>query len=115
MEQPRTFLKEIEYADAVNTVIEEVDKGRLRVAEPSPNGWQTNEWIKQSILLYFSLQQMRTWNLSPLEFYDKMPLKKQLCTTGRARSAACNCPLWGLHSPQCSAYAQLCKHWCTHR
>jgi 2,3,4,5-tetrahydropyridine-2,6-dicarboxylate N-succinyltransferase len=52
-----------------------VDKGRLRVAEPTENGWQVNEWVKQAILLYFGIQQMQTWNVEPFEWYDKMELK----------------------------------------
>lgn len=72
----RELLKENKYADAVRAVIEEVDKGRLRVAAPSENGWQVNEWVKQAILMYFAIQQMQTWELAPFEFFDKMLLKK---------------------------------------
>jgi 2,3,4,5-tetrahydropyridine-2,6-dicarboxylate N-succinyltransferase len=64
------------FQDGVRKVMEEVDKGRLRVAEPTENGWQVNEWVKQAILLYFSIQPMQTWNVEPFEFYDKMLLKK---------------------------------------
>ena len=72
----RELLKEATYSDAVRAVIEEVDKGRLRVAQPTADGWQVNEWVKQAILLYFGIQQMQTWELAPFEFYDKMLLKK---------------------------------------
>jgi 2,3,4,5-tetrahydropyridine-2,6-dicarboxylate N-succinyltransferase len=71
----RDLLKDSKYSDAVRTVIEEVDKGRLRTASPSDNGWQVNEWVKQAILMYFGIQQMKTWSLAPFEFYDKMLLK----------------------------------------
>lgn len=71
----RELLKDQKYAAAVRAVIEEVDKGRLRTASPSENGWQVNEWVKQAILLYFAIQQMQTWELPPFEFYDKMLLK----------------------------------------
>jgi 2,3,4,5-tetrahydropyridine-2-carboxylate N-succinyltransferase len=64
------------FQDGVRKVIEEVDKGRLRVAEHTENGWQVNEWVKQAILLYFSIQPMQTWTVEPFEFYDKMLLKK---------------------------------------
>jgi 2,3,4,5-tetrahydropyridine-2-carboxylate N-succinyltransferase len=60
----------------VRAVIDLVDKGQLRVAEPTENGWQVNEWVKQAILLYFGIQPMQTWNVEPFEFYDKMLLKK---------------------------------------
>ena len=71
----RELLKESTYTDAVRAVIEEVDKGRLRVAEPVESGWVVNEWVKQAILMYFGIQPMQTWNMEPFEFYDKMLLK----------------------------------------
>ncbi len=71
----RELLKEQSYADTVRSVMEEVDKGRLRVASPTENGWVVNEWVKQAILMYFGIQGMQTWNLAPFEFYDKMLLK----------------------------------------
>ena len=80
--QNRELLKESEYADAVRAVIEEVDKGRLRVAEPVGDDWQVNEWVKQAILMYFGIQQMQTWELAPFEFYDKMLLKKDYRSLG---------------------------------
>ena len=67
----RELLKDKKYSDAVRAVIEEVDKGRLRTAAPTDNGWQVNEWVKQAILLYFGIQQMQTYTLAPFEFYDK--------------------------------------------
>lgn len=72
----RELLKDATYTDAVRAVIEEVDKGRLRTAEPSTEGWKVNEWVKQAILMYFGIQQMQTWDVAPFEFYDKMLLKK---------------------------------------
>ena len=78
----RELLQYNKYVDAVNAVIEEVDKGRLRIAEPVVNGWQVNEWVKQAILLYFGTQKMQTWELAPFEFYDKMLLKKDYASQG---------------------------------
>ncbi|MGN6164581.1 MAG: 2,3,4,5-tetrahydropyridine-2,6-dicarboxylate N-succinyltransferase [Flavisolibacter sp.] len=74
--QNREMLSQQAIQDDIKAVIEEVDKGRLRVAEPTENGWQVNEWVKQAILLYFGIQPMQTWNVEPFEFYDKMLLKK---------------------------------------
>ena len=71
----RDLLKEATYSDAVRAVIEDVDKGRLRVASPEGDKWGVNEWVKQAILMYFGIQQMQTWELPPFEFYDKMLLK----------------------------------------
>ncbi|MGZ5254181.1 MAG: 2,3,4,5-tetrahydropyridine-2,6-dicarboxylate N-succinyltransferase [Flavitalea sp.] len=72
----RELLKDQQYSDAVRAIIEEVDKGRLRVASPGEQGWVVNEWVKQAILMYFGIQQMQTWTIEPFEFYDKMLLKK---------------------------------------
>jgi 2,3,4,5-tetrahydropyridine-2-carboxylate N-succinyltransferase len=74
--QNRELLQQLGYQEAIKSIIEEVDKGRLRVAEPGDNGWKVNEWVKQAILMYFSIQPMQTWDLEPFEFYDKMLLKK---------------------------------------
>lgn len=78
----RELLKTEQYANAVREVLEEVDKGRLRVASPAESGWQVNEWVKKAILLYFGIQQMKTWELPPFEFYDKMELKKDYAAMG---------------------------------
>src|SRR5215212_9912800 len=74
--QNRELLKDNNNHEVIRMVIEEVDKGRLRVAEPTKAGWQVNEWVKQAILLYFGIQPMQTWSVEPFEFYDKMELKK---------------------------------------
>ncbi|MGE7775018.1 2,3,4,5-tetrahydropyridine-2,6-dicarboxylate N-succinyltransferase [Chitinophaga caseinilytica] len=71
----RSLLQQTQYSDAVRSVIEAVDKGKLRVAEPVEDGWKVNEWVKQAILMYFSIQPMETMTLPPFEFYDKMKLK----------------------------------------
>jgi len=78
----RDLLKEDRYRKAVESVIEETDKGRLRVASPANDGWIVNEWVKQAILMYFSIRQMQTWSLEPFEFYDKMALKKDYASLG---------------------------------
>jgi 2,3,4,5-tetrahydropyridine-2,6-dicarboxylate N-succinyltransferase len=78
----RTLLQQPEYANAVREVIELVDKGQLRTAAPTENGWQVNEWVKQAILLYFGIQQMETYTLPPFEFYDKMKLKSNYASLG---------------------------------
>jgi 2,3,4,5-tetrahydropyridine-2-carboxylate N-succinyltransferase len=71
----RSLLNQDVYSGAVHEVIEEVDKGRLRTAEPTASGWKVNEWVKQAILMYFALRPMETHQLPPFEFYDKMMLK----------------------------------------
>jgi len=78
----RALLKDETYSNAVREVIEEVDKGRLRVAEPVENEWVVNEWVKQAILMYFAIQHMQTWELAPFEFHDKMLLKSGYAELG---------------------------------
>jgi 2,3,4,5-tetrahydropyridine-2-carboxylate N-succinyltransferase len=78
----RELLKADKYRDAVRSVIEEVDKGRLRVALPNEDGWEVQQWVKQAILLYFGIQPMQTWTVEPFEFYDKMLLKKDYAGMG---------------------------------
>ncbi len=76
--QDRTLLAEPHTAEAVRTVIEEVDKGRLRAAEPvdaARSLWRVNEWVKKAILLYFPIREMRTMRAGELEWHDKMELK----------------------------------------
>jgi 2,3,4,5-tetrahydropyridine-2-carboxylate N-succinyltransferase len=78
----RALLKEEKYSNAVKHVIEEVDEGRLRVAEPQEAGWVVNEWVKQAILMYFAIQPMQTWEIAPFEFHDKMLLKSNYAALG---------------------------------
>jgi 2,3,4,5-tetrahydropyridine-2-carboxylate N-succinyltransferase len=78
----RDLLQDEKYKSAVKSVIEEVDKGRLRVAAPGDEGWQVNEWVKQAILMYFGIQTMQTWSIPPFEFYDKMLLKSDYKSLG---------------------------------
>jgi 2,3,4,5-tetrahydropyridine-2-carboxylate N-succinyltransferase len=78
----RELLKNEQHARAVRAVIEEVDKGRLRTAEPTADDWQVNEWVKQAIVLYFGIQPMQTHSLPPFEFYDKMDLKSGYAELG---------------------------------
>jgi 2,3,4,5-tetrahydropyridine-2-carboxylate N-succinyltransferase len=80
--EDRSLLKHVEYLTAVRDVIEELDKGRLRVAAPTEAGWVVNEWVKQAILLYFGIQKMETYTLPPFEFHDKMKLKSDYASIG---------------------------------
>ena len=71
----REMLKESKTQDTIREVIEQLDKGKIRVAEPTANGWQVNEWIKKAVILYFPIQKMETMHAGPMEFHDKMKLK----------------------------------------
>lgn len=78
----RDLLKEKNYQDAIREVINQLDNGVLRVAEPIENGWQVNEWVKKAVLMYFPIQKMRTYEVGPMEFYDKIPLKNSYESLG---------------------------------
>jgi 2,3,4,5-tetrahydropyridine-2-carboxylate N-succinyltransferase len=78
----RSLLKEEEYQEAVNGVILQLDEGRLRVAEPQGSGWVLNEWVKKAVILYFPLREMKTLEVGPFEFRDKIPLKKNFRELG---------------------------------
>lgn len=72
----RTRLKDHDVQSAIRAVIAQLDTGSLRVAEPGAGGWQVNEWVKKAVILYFPIQKMETIEMGPLEFHDKIPLKK---------------------------------------
>ena len=71
----RVMLNDSAVQKAVRDVIDALDKGRLRVAEPSGNDWVVNTWIKKAVILFFPLSGMETTTAGPLEFHDKIPLK----------------------------------------
>ena len=71
----RELLSEKETVIAIEQVIEDLDKGKLRVAEPADDGWLVNEWIKKAVILYFPTRKMATLEAGPLEFHDKIKLK----------------------------------------
>ena len=71
----RELLKESNTIDAIREVISLLDSGDLRVAEPTTDGWQVNEWIKKAVVLYFPIQKMETFEVGIFEYHDKIPLK----------------------------------------
>jgi 2,3,4,5-tetrahydropyridine-2-carboxylate N-succinyltransferase len=78
----RELLKESKTQDAIREVVEQLDKGKLRVAERSGDAWKVNDWIKKAVILYFPIQQMETLEAGPMEFHDKMKLKKNYAALG---------------------------------
>jgi 2,3,4,5-tetrahydropyridine-2-carboxylate N-succinyltransferase len=71
----RSLLQTDEVKNTINEVIELLDKGKLRVAEPVGDKWQVNEWVKKAVVMYFPIRQMETIEVGPFEFHDKMKLK----------------------------------------
>jgi 2,3,4,5-tetrahydropyridine-2-carboxylate N-succinyltransferase len=78
----REMLKEVSVQKTIREVIEEIDKGRIRIAEPSLDGWKVNDWVKKAVILYFPIQQMQTIEVGPFEFHDKMALKTGYAALG---------------------------------
>jgi 2,3,4,5-tetrahydropyridine-2-carboxylate N-succinyltransferase len=79
----RSLLAQSEVKDAVFQVVELLDKGELRVAEPTADGnWKVNDWVKKGVVMYFPLRQMETIEVGPFEFHDKIPLKKSYAALG---------------------------------
>jgi 2,3,4,5-tetrahydropyridine-2,6-dicarboxylate N-succinyltransferase len=72
----REMLKEEKVKQEIRRVIDLLNDGKLRVAEPAAEGWKVNEWVKKAVILYFPISEMQTSSAGPLEFHDKIPLKK---------------------------------------
>ncbi|PIQ47116.1 MAG: 2,3,4,5-tetrahydropyridine-2,6-dicarboxylate N-succinyltransferase [Cytophagales bacterium CG12_big_fil_rev_8_21_14_0_65_40_12] len=78
----RELLKDKQTVLAIKSIVEDLDRGDIRVAEPSANGWVVNEWIKKAVILYFPLQKMQTVEVGPFEFHDKIRLKTGYASKG---------------------------------
>ena len=72
----RELLKDTKTVKAIREVVDLLDSGKLRVAEPTSEGWQVNEWVKKAVVLYFPIQKMETLEAGIFEYHDKIPLKK---------------------------------------
>ena len=71
----RDLLSKPESQEAIRKVVDMLDKGEIRVAEPTANGWKVNDWIKKAVILYFPIQKIEEINVGPFQFHDKIPLK----------------------------------------
>jgi len=60
---------------AIDEVMQLLDTGKLRVAEKLNGQWQTHQWLKKAILLYFRLQSNSLISGGFTQYYDKIPLK----------------------------------------
>ncbi|MEE9462371.1 MAG: 2,3,4,5-tetrahydropyridine-2,6-dicarboxylate N-succinyltransferase [Bacteroidales bacterium] len=78
----RVLLKDVDVQKSIRFIIDELDAGKLRVAEPGPDGWKVNDWIKKADILYFPIQQMSVTEVGPFEFHDKIKLKKNYKNLG---------------------------------
>ena len=84
--EDRGLLADSAHKEAVLATIEDLDKGALRVAEKQlvdgEPAWVVHAWVKQAVLMYFSIAQMKVLELAPFEFHDKIPLKSGLDKQG---------------------------------
>ena len=78
----KELLQSTENQEIIRSVIQRLDLGELRVAEPTENGWQVNEWVKKAVVMYFPIQKMETIEVGCFEFHDKIPLKKNYAEKG---------------------------------
>jgi 2,3,4,5-tetrahydropyridine-2-carboxylate N-succinyltransferase len=78
----RDLLKDQNTINTIRKVVDLLDEGTLRVAEPTPKGWQVNEWVKKAVVLYFPIQKMETLEAGIFEYHDKIPLKRNFAERG---------------------------------
>ena len=78
----RALLQEEKTTSAIREVIDLLDTGTLRVAEPTSDGWKVNEWVKKAVVLYFPIQKMETFEVGIFEYHDKIPLKRGYAEKG---------------------------------
>ncbi len=78
----REMIKEESVQKSIREVIALLDVGELRVAQPTDDGWQVNDWVKKAVSLYFPIQKMVTIEVGPFEFHDKIPLKTGYAAKG---------------------------------
>ena len=78
----RALLKEDITQEAIRHVVDLLDEGKLRVAEPMGDDWQVNEWVKKAVVLYFPIQKMETLEVGIFEYHDKIPLKRNYAERG---------------------------------
>ncbi|MFP9098293.1 2,3,4,5-tetrahydropyridine-2,6-dicarboxylate N-succinyltransferase [Flavobacterium sp. RHBU_24] len=80
--EDRSLLQNETTTAAIRKVIELLDTGKLRVAEPLDGGWQVNEWVKKAVVMYFPIQKMETLEAGIFEYHDKMLLKRDYAQKG---------------------------------
>ncbi|MCA6434913.1 MAG: 2,3,4,5-tetrahydropyridine-2,6-dicarboxylate N-succinyltransferase [Bacteroidetes bacterium] len=79
----RELLKDASNVKVIHDVIESLDKGLIRVAEPKQDGsWQVNDWVKKAVILYFPTMPMKIMQEGPEQYYDKIPLKTGMEAAG---------------------------------
>src|SRR5690606_37041420 len=80
--EDRSLLSNNETKEIIRQVINLLDQGKIRVAEPTAEGWKVNDWVKKAVIMYFPIQQMSTIEMGIFEFHDKIPLKRNYAAQG---------------------------------
>ena len=81
--EDRSLLATPETQQTIREVLEMLDRGEIRVAEPTKDGdWRVNQWVKKAVILYFPIQEMKTIEVGMFEFHDKIPLKRNFADLG---------------------------------
>ncbi len=80
--EDRSLLTDDVTINSIRSVIDLLDEGTLRVAEPTSDGWQVNEWVKKAVVMYFPIQKMETLEAGIFEYHDKIPLKRDYANKG---------------------------------
>ena len=81
--EQRSDLEDPKVAEAIRSVVDDLDRGVLRVAEPDEDGeWQVHAWVQRAVLMYFAVSDMGEWEAGPLRFHDKVPIKSGLAEAG---------------------------------
>ena len=78
----RDLLTNTATQESIREVVNLLDRGQIRVAEPTDDGWKVNEWVKKAVILYFPIQKMETIEIGPFEFHDKIALKTNHAKAG---------------------------------
>ncbi len=80
--EDRSLLEQPSVQAVIRGIIDQLDSGEFRCAEPVADGWQVNDWVKKAVILYFPIQRMEVFELGPYEYHDKIPLKRDYKTKG---------------------------------
>tara|TARA_B100001057_G_scaffold489441_1_gene575719 strand:- start:3211 stop:4149 length:939 start_codon:yes stop_codon:yes gene_type:complete len=80
--EDRSLINIKENQDCIKKIIKKLDEGDIRVAEKINKGWVINEWVKKAVIMYFQIQKMKTIEVGPFEFHDKIPLKNNYKQSG---------------------------------
>jgi len=65
----------LDLVEAIEASLTGLERGELRVAQPTGGGWQVNEWLKKAVLLYFRIRHNEVFDGGAAHYFDKVPLR----------------------------------------